>query len=130
MREFLSGGPMMWPMLVVAVGITWLAVRTAAALRAGSPASQIRPRLDALLFWGGMSVLLGLFGTVSGVVVMASWIEQFGPVAATTLWNGIGVALVPLLFGLLLFVGAACAWLALRLRMLAAGGDCGELNPE
>ncbi len=134
MKEmFLKGGIMMWPLLAVGVGILVLAVRAAVRLRAaGRPESRdgedprlvrgepsrlpanVDRSLQAILFWGAMAVLLGLLGTVVGVVVMTQAIALAGSVEPPLVWSGVGVSLVTLVFGLLVFLLAAFAWFGLR----------------
>lgn len=130
---FLSGGIMMWPMLAVGVGILILAVRAAVRLRAvGRPQTgsaeetglerrradelpaDVDRSLQAILFWGAMAVLLGLLGTVVGVVVMTQAIALAGSVEPPLVWGGVGVSLVTLVFGLLIFLLAAFSWFGLR----------------
>lgn len=131
---FSNGGIMMWPMLAVAIGIVILAARAAARLygraktesaatretgrERGSltaePPAEVDRWLQAILFWGGMAVLLGLLGTVVGVIVMTQAISLAGSVEPPLVWSGFGVSLITFVFGLLIFLFAAFAWFALR----------------
>lgn len=114
-RAFLSGGVVMWPMLAVALGLVWIAARTTMRLRAAeAPAEDVERGLHALLFWGGMGVLLGVLGTITGLVIMTQAIGRAGAVEAPLVWGGVGVSLVSLIFGLLIFIFAALAWFPLR----------------
>lgn len=116
MREaFLSGGIMMWPMLVVAIGILVLAARTTWLLgRAESQPSEVERRLQSIVFWGVMSVILGILGTTVGIIQMAQAVSLAGAVDPPLVWGGFGVALVTLIFGLLIFVVSALSWFVLR----------------
>jgi biopolymer transport protein ExbB/TolQ len=112
---FLSGGIVMWPLLAVGVGILVLAARAAWLTREPDrPASDAETTVQAILFWGVMAVLLGVLGTVAGIVQMAQAVGLAGRVEAPLLWGGLGVALVTLLFGLLIFVVALVLWFGLR----------------
>ena len=114
-ETFLSGGTMMWPLLAVGIGIVWMAVRAGALLRAPTPPDEdAHRRLQAILFWGAMSVVLGVLGTAVGLVVAARAIQRIGEVDSVLVWSGVGVALIPLIFGILIFLFAALAWVALR----------------
>lgn len=113
LEAFSRGGIMMWPMLAVAIGILVLAVRAAARLHGGGP-TDVDRWLQAILFWGAMAVLLGLLGTVVGVVVMAQAISLAGSVEPPLVWSGFAVSLITLVFGLLIFLFAAFAWFGLR----------------
>ncbi len=116
MREaFLSGGVLMWPLLVIGVGVVVLTAQTAWLLaRSGRAAAEADQRLHAILFWGVMSVILGLLGTTVGLTQMAQAITLAGGVERAVAWGGFAVALVTLIFGLLIFLVAAVLWFILR----------------
>ncbi len=114
MEVFRTGGVVMWPMLAVAVGIAGLVLGTAVRIwRRSSPEASERS-LQAVLFWGIMSVVLGAIGTVGGLVIMTQAIALAGAVEAPLLWGGVSVSLVPLIAGLTLFLVSAVSWFALR----------------
>lgn len=112
---FRSGGVIMWPMLVVAIGIVWVGFRTATRLRSGgAEPDAVQRGLQAILFWGVMSVVLGIVGTVGGLVIMTQAISLAGSVDARLVWGGVGVSLVTLIFGLVIFLVSAVVWFVLR----------------
>jgi biopolymer transport protein ExbB/TolQ len=116
-EAFESGGFMMWPMLAVALGVAWLALRTALRLRREREApEEARRGLQSILFWGAMAVVLGMLGTVVGWVVMTRAIGLAGEVETSLVWGGFGVSLVTLVFGLLIFLFSAVAWFVLQGR--------------
>jgi biopolymer transport protein ExbB/TolQ len=116
MDFFLSGGIVMWPMAAVALGILYLAGRTAGRMRHGdATADEVQRGMHGILFWGVMSMLLGALGTVSGIVVMTHAAAQAGGgVEPALIWGGISLALSSLLFGAGLFIAAAVLWFVLR----------------
>lgn len=117
MRQLFSdGGLMMWPLLATAAGIVWLSVRTAVRLAGGDGSRIVEAGrgLQAILFWGAMAAVLGLLGTVVGIIMMAQAIQFAGAVEPTLVWAGAGVALITLLFGLLIFLLSAVSWFVLR----------------
>lgn len=115
MEAFRSGGVIMWPMLAVAAGITWLAVRTTIRLRQdGSSGDEVQQGLYAILFWGVLAGLLGALGTITGLIQIAQAIVLAGSVEPTLVWGGVGVSLVSLVFGILIFLFAALGWFALH----------------
>lgn len=113
MEMFRDGGVMMWPMLIVALGIGWTALRTAARLRREPAGEAVRRGLLTILFWGGIAVLLGALGTVVGLVVTAQVVARVPEIEPALVWGGIGVTLITLIFGLLIFLAAALVWFAL-----------------
>lgn len=113
---FRNGGLMMWPLLATAAGILWLSARTAMRLTGGdrSRLEEAGRGLHAILFWGAMAAVLGLLGTVVGVIMMTRAIQAAGTVEPSLAWAGVGVTLITLLFGLLIFLLSAVSWFVLR----------------
>ena len=108
---FLSGGIIMWPLLALALGVIAQAVRAAFELRR-DPAADRRV-LSLILFWGVMAVLVGALGTVVGVIIVASNVSAAGGATAGLIWSGVGVSLISLAAGILIFLLAAFLWLVL-----------------
>jgi hypothetical protein len=115
---FASGGVMMWPILVVGAGIAWIGVRTALRLSRGVSGAvggeEVDRGLQGILFWGGAAVVLGFLGTTVGLVIMAQAVVLAGTVSAPLLWGGFGVALVPLVFALVVFLFSTVLWFLLH----------------
>jgi hypothetical protein len=112
---FENGGYVMWPMLAAALGIVYLALSTALRLRRPSVDVDDTARsLNGILFWGAISVLLGLLGTVSGIVVATHAIALAGEVEPSLLWGGFSITLISFVFGLVIFLFSALLWFPLR----------------
>jgi len=127
---FSSGGFMMWPLLALAAGVLWLSARTAVRLRTSSDPEEVQRGLHGILFWGVMAVVLGLLGTLVGLVTMTEAIAQAGSAPVALVWGGVGVSVITLIFGLVIFVMAAVAWFALRQWHAAATSrPCGFSGP-
>lgn len=139
-ETFQSGGVIMWPLLVLAVGVVALIGREAlrrrrATIRAttrsaapstGSPENAGTGPVPAgrgatILFWGGTAAVLGLLGTVVGLLQMAHAIQRAGSTTPQLVWGGVGVSLVSLIFGLLILLVAGLGWLAFRNGGAGAG---------
>lgn len=116
LETFASGGIMMWPLLLIGIGILVLAGRAGIALNTSGAPTLFDQRMHSLLFWGAMCGVLGLLGTVVGLIQMGRMIQMSGSVTIPLIWSGVSVALVNLLFGLLLFTLALLLWYALRFR--------------
>lgn len=126
MLDVLSGGIMMFPVLGCALLVLAIAAWTGTRLW-GSDIDlgpRTRAGIDSVLFWGGFSVVLGVLGTLLGVMVAAHAIEAVGEVHATLVWGGIRVALITTVTGVLVLAVAALLWFFLRMRFrkLAAVG--------
>lgn len=118
---FAAGGVFMWPVLIA--GLVALALALDAARRvpaAGEPesdGSRLRSRIDAVLFWGGFSALLGVLGTLVGIGMVADHMGRAGSASAGVVWQGIGVALHTTSLGLILLLVSLAAWFALRVAL-------------
>jgi biopolymer transport protein ExbB/TolQ len=126
---FEGGGIMMWPMLAIAAGILALAGRTAYPLLASdTPDPRTETRLQAILFWGVMAVLLGLLGTAVGIIQMAQALSIAGQAEAPLVYGGIAVVLITLVFGMVIFLVAAICWFLLRQAYLRAAARVRRLE--
>lgn len=116
---FRAGGIIMWPLLIVAIGILVQAARAGLALwRRSEVSAAVERRTASVLFWGFMALLLGLIGTFVGIALVAAAVQSAGGVSAALAWGGVGVALIPTLFGLLILFVAGLLWFLLRGRLV------------
>ncbi len=114
---FKQGGVMMYPLLILAVTVAVLTVRGWLRVRRVSAADPVvETGVDAVVFWGAWSVVLGLLGTIVGIYFAAGAIEAAPAISPQVIWGGIRVALITLIFGLLVFAVSAVAWFTLRTR--------------
>ena len=114
--EYMDGGYIMYPLSFCALAVAFLSARAAWRIwgRGDATPGAIRAQVDGILFWGSYAVVVGLLGTVVGIAVSAQAVEAIGEVHTQLVWAGIKVALIPTIFGLLYFLGAALVWFALR----------------
>lgn len=118
MNVWVSMGFIRYPMAVTCVIILavtlWCTVRL---FGSGARADlQTKAWVDAILFWGGFALMTGVLGTLVGVILAASSIEQAGTVHATLVWGGMKVAILSSVFGLLIIAVASLAWFGLQMR--------------
>ena len=101
--------------LLIILGLTaYAAMRL---FRRGATADPMtRTWVDAILFWGGFSLVTGVLGTLVGIVVAAQSIEAAGAVSGALVWGGVKVALYSSVFGTLVLVLASLVWFGLQLR--------------
>ncbi len=112
---FREGGVMMWPLLILAVAVVVLSVRGWMRVsRVEGPDPVVETGVDAVVFWGAWSVILGFLGTIVGIYFAAGAISVAPAISPQIIWGGIRVALITLVFGLLIFAVAAVAWFILR----------------
>jgi biopolymer transport protein ExbB/TolQ len=118
-RLFVSGGPYMWVLLVLALVILGLTVKKVVDLFARNARSpEILARgVNAILFWGCVSAVLGLLGQFTGMYRSLSIIRSFGVINPSLVAEGIAVSLLTTLFGLMILMFSALAWFGLRCRL-------------
>ena len=117
-----------WPLAFSLVSVILLAAFSAARLfRPGAvPDFSTKTWVDAILFWGGFSVISGVLGTLIGIIIAAEAVEFAGDVSTSLLWGGIKVSMLSSAFGTLILAFAALLWFVLQLRwrlLLAEGAD-------
>lgn len=113
---FRDGGFMMWPITFCAIAVVALAGRAMWRMRAGStePMAAVRAGIDSVLFWGVYASVLGVLGTVVGVLLAAQAVEAVGEVHVALVSGGIKVALTTTIYGMLILLGGALLWFGLR----------------
>jgi biopolymer transport protein ExbB/TolQ len=106
----------MFVLSLLAIVILVLAVKkTIELFGRGSAASDSSKRgLDAILFWGGMSAVLGLLGQFSGYYLSLQVIASAEIVNPALVAEGIAVAQIPTVYGLAILAVSGVIWFALR----------------
>jgi biopolymer transport protein ExbB/TolQ len=119
---FVIGGPFMWILLLITLTVLTLSIRDAVALFTGSGLARLESRngSGAILFWGCIAAVLGFLGSLSGLYLSMSAIRQAGVLNPALLAQGIAVALITTIFGLLVLAFSAIAWFILRWRLRKA----------
>lgn len=126
-EAFVAGGNVMWPLALIAVGILWLTARTAWTIgHLKDDAADADSSIQAILFWGAMSLVLGMLGTALGWISATRAIAQAGGVAPGLIWGGVGITLYSLTFGMMIFTIAALCWFVLRQWASRAWGRSGR----
>ena len=113
-----SVGFIRWPLLFSCCVIGFLTMWSTTKLFRPTPIADARTKAwtDAILFWGGFSVITGVLGTLIGFIVAAQSIEAYGSVEATLVWAGFKVAMLSSAWGVLVLFFASLAWFTLQMR--------------
>jgi MotA/TolQ/ExbB proton channel family len=111
-----EGGYPMWVLVAAAAAMLVSVVRSVLLLQR-SDAAEATSRIDAVLFWGGTALIIGVLGTLIGFSQMARAIERMGGVSAPLMWGGLRVALSTTIAGFLAFAIGFLTWAALRSRL-------------
>ncbi len=128
---FESGGYMMYPLTMTCFVIFVLTSYSTVRLFRPSAWADAKSKVfvDAILFWGGFASVIGMLGTLIGVMIAAQYVEAAGSVSTAIAWGAIKVALLTSAFGILILAGSSRAWFALQLRwrLLDASASQDEL---
>ena len=126
LRFFLQCGPYGWPLLILAVVNVVLIVRKAVQLFGARGAATLSSAdvqdaagatfesgLNAILFWGAMSAVLGFLGQYSGIYKALQAIQGARAISPNVVAAGFAESFTTTLFGLTIFVFSAIAWFVL-----------------
>lgn len=115
---FVSGGYMMYPLTFTCLVIIALASYSSVRLLRPSAGADLKSKVfvDAILFGGGFAAIIGVLGTLVGIVVTDQAIEAAGYISTTLVAAALRVALLTSAFGVLILAGSAVVWFALQLR--------------
>jgi len=127
LRLFVLGGPFMWILLLISVAVVLLSIRDALALSSTAGLKRVVSRngSGAILFWGCIAAVLGILSSLIGLYLSLSAVRAAGIMNPSLMAEGIAVALISTIFGLLILAYAAFAWFVLRfwMRKLASRTD-------
>ena len=128
MTQFMQGGIFMWFILIFAVVNLVLTIKKVIQLFGGTDSSpkQAESGINAILFWGSMSVVVGFYAHFLGLFFAMQAISQAGDVSPAIVAQGFGVSLIPVLFGLVVFLFSALVWFLFRWRLKKLTGGQGS----
>jgi biopolymer transport protein ExbB/TolQ len=115
---FLMGGFMMWILLFMMIIILILTIQKLFQLfgkQKYSPADLERG-IHGILFWGGLSAVIGFFAHFWGMYEAMMSISQANDISPAIVAEGYGVSLIAVLTGLFIFILSAVLWFFFRWR--------------
>jgi biopolymer transport protein ExbB/TolQ len=121
---FIQGGQFMWILLVLFVVIIYLSVKKAIELfmKKGLDKARLESGINAIIFWGGISTVLGFFGHFLGVYMAMQAIKMANDISPAIVAGGYAVSLHTILFGLFILMISAVFWFVLRWRYKKLSG--------
>jgi len=113
------GGPYMWVLSLLAAVVLGLSAKKAfdLFLRGGRDREDLARGLDAILFWGCISAVLGFLGQFTATYISLMIIRNAGIVDPSKVALGIAVSLITTIYGLLTLAVSALLWFLLRWRL-------------
>lgn len=76
--------------------------------------SKLPNRINAILFWGIFGAVAGLLGQANGIYLSLRAIGRATEISPAVIMEGAAVSFLTTIMGLLLLLGSALAWMALR----------------
>ena len=119
---FQSGGIYMWLLLIIAIVILVLTITKGIQLYAKKENNkQLENGVNAILFWGAFSLVLGFFAHFHGVYLAMQAIKAANDISPAIVAGGYAVSLITILTGLFLFMFSAIIWFLYRTRLTKIG---------
>jgi biopolymer transport protein ExbB/TolQ len=118
-RLFTMGGPYMPLLTLLAIVILALAAKKATDLfaRTGLERDRLTRGVDAILFWGVISAVLGFLGQFTAMYKSLMIIRGAGLIDPSRVAEGIAVSLITTIYGLAILAVSALLWFGLRSRV-------------
>ena len=115
------GGPYALLLVLIAVAIAALTVKKSIDLfaRTDLGPERLARGINAILFWGGFSALLGMLGQFSGVFKSLMIISHAPAVNPALVVEGMAVSLITTILGLAILGLSGIAWFALKSRLVS-----------
>ena len=115
---FREGGEMMWLFVLLVLLIIYLSIRKLVQLygKEDLPKSTLETGINAIIFWGAISAILGFFAHYLGVYYAMQAIYQANDISPAIVAHGYSMSLITILTGLTIFILSAVIWFILRWR--------------
>ena len=112
------GGPFMWVLVALAVIILALTIKKIIDLffKPNQTRWQLENGINAILFWGGISAIIGYLAHYTGMYLAMEEIAHAHDISPGIVAMGYGVALISVLTGLVILLASAIIWFLLRWR--------------
>ena len=115
---FREGGEMMWLFLLLVLLIVYLSIKKLIQLygKEDLPKSTLETGINAIIFWGAISAILGFFAHYLGVYYAMQSIYKANDISPAIVAQGYSMSLITILTGLIIFILSAVIWFILRWR--------------
>jgi MotA/TolQ/ExbB proton channel family len=115
LQLFMECGPYIYPLILITLGVIYLIVSRIINLLSSGPVDPTRMEwgLNAILFWGAISAIIGFLGQCSGIYKGLSVIAQAEIVNPRLVVMGLKESLTTTLYGLTVLMISGIAWFVL-----------------
>ena len=117
LRLIASCGVMLWPMVVLAIVVLVLIVVNTVRLARGQVDPHVRSSVNAILFWGAVTTVLGFIGQWMGLYKGVQVIFEVAPrlgINPRAVGIGFAESLRTAIFGVAVLLVAGVSWFLLR----------------
>jgi biopolymer transport protein ExbB/TolQ len=118
MEFFLKGGPTMWILLVLAIIILALSIKKVFELfiKVDSDSARLDSGINAILFWGVISAVAGVFFHFMGIYEAMLAISRANDISPAIVSYGYSLSLITILSGLFILMISSVIWFVFRWR--------------
>jgi hypothetical protein len=115
---FTSMGTWALPLFIIAIAILVLSIKKVADLyfRKNLTACEMAKGLHAIIFWGGMTAVVGFLGQLSGMYNAMQVISRASAISPQKIAIGFGESLTTTIFGLQVLIVSGIIWFILLNR--------------
>jgi len=110
-------GPWKWPMILLFFLVIILIIYKAYDILFNPKAKQKARGLNAILFWGSISLAAGILCQLSGMWEVFRILEQAPDISPTMVLGGFLGSFSSIIFGLITLIIAALGWFGLKSRI-------------
>jgi biopolymer transport protein ExbB/TolQ len=116
---FIKGGHYMFLLLVFAIIIIGLSIKKVVDLfgKQNLSQAQLESGINAIAFWGGISLLIGFFAHFFGLYKAMEAIAQANDISPFIVAEGYGLSLISILTGMFIFIFSLILWFVFRWRV-------------
>lgn len=114
-----EGGDYMYFLLLFAIIVIGLAIKKVIDLFFKQNLSQLKMEsgINAIVFWGGISFLVGFFAHFTGLYKAMQAIAEANDISPAIVAQGYGLSLITILTGMFIFIFSLLLWFILRWRI-------------
>ena len=114
LRIFWMAGPFLIPQLLLLAVIGILALVNVVRLLLGTEPRRLVRSVDAVLFWGAVTAVIGFLGTWSGLLKAFQALRRYGLASPQAMFMGLSEAHITTAFGLGVLILSGVLWFGFK----------------
>jgi len=119
------GGDLMYMLVLFAIIIIGLTIKKTIDLFSKKDLSQtqLESGINAIIFWGSLSLLIGFFSHFTGLYLAMQAIAEASDISPFIVAEGYGMSLISILVGMSIFIISVIVWFFFRWRIKKLNSD-------